>query len=377
MRVVTTLFIVIVCFLIGSGIYYLFNRTGTTSTLNSAIDNSLLIMQDISIESRTETGATIKWATDKPATSSVTITDASGATITETEPQATLDTDHSVVVNGLKPNTTYYYTLISRDATGVETKSERKLLTTAAATITTDKTAPTISGVNVSNVTESSAIVTWTTNEPATSQVKYEKTEKYGSTTPIDKNLTTNHSVRITKLDSGTTYNCSVISRDAAGNEVVSATKQTFKTLTPIPIGTQVGNRAPAFTLKDLSGKDVRLGDFRGQTVMINFWATWCEPCVEELPYIQAVSNGSKRGVVALAIAVKTNEQLTSVEQFIRQNSYAFPVLFDAQGQVNSLYNVSTLPTTFFIDAEGIVRKVQVGSFENQSTIENILNSIK
>jgi peroxiredoxin len=365
--VVTTLVILIVCFLIGSGIYYFINRTGTTPTLNAI---------DVSVQSTTETGATITWKTDKPASSQVIVRDSSGAIITETELQETLDTGHSVVVSSLKPNTTYSYTLISRDAAGAETKSEGKLTTTTVAT--TDKTAPTISGVNVSNITESSAIVTWLTNEPATSQVKYKKTEKTSSTTPVNKNLTTSHSVILTKLDSGTAYSFTIISKDAAGNEATSSASQTFTTLTPIPVGTQVGNRAPDFTLQDLNGKDVKLSDFRGKTVMINFWAVWCDPCVKELPSIQAISDSwSGKGVQVLAIAVKENEQLDTVEQYIEQNPYTFHVLWDSKGQAESLYGVSILPTTFFIDAEGIIKKPpQIGSFEDQAAIEKILNSL-
>jgi peroxiredoxin len=265
--------------------------------------------------------------------------------------------------------------VVSTDAAGIETTSEGKLTTTTAAT--TDKTAPTISGVNVSNITESGAVITWITDEPATSQVKYEKTEKTSSTTPVNKNLTTSHSVILTKLDSGTAYSFTIISKDAAGNEATSSASQTFTTLTPIPVGTQVGNRAPDFTLQNLDGQNVTLSSYRGKTVMINFWAVWCDPCVKELPSIQNVSKEwSSKGLVVLAIAVNNNEQLDTVEQYITQKSYTFPVLFDAPGQAESLYNVSTLPTTFFIDTEGVIRKMQVGSFQDQDGIESILNSL-
>jgi peroxiredoxin len=365
--VVTTLVILIVCFLIGSGIYYFINRTGTTPTLNAI---------DVSVQSTTETGATITWKTDKPASSQVIVRDSSGAIITETEPQETMDTGHSVVVGGLKPNTTYHYTLVSKDVNGTETTREGELKTTTAVAV--DKTPPTISGSGVANITESSAIITWTTNERSTSQVKYAKDEKNTSTTPVETNLAITHSVTLTNLDSGTTYSFTIISQDAAGNEATSSASQPFTTLTPIPVGIQVGNRAPDFALKDLSGKDVKLSDFRGKIVMINFWAVWCDPCTKELPFIQSVSDTwTGKQLVVLAIAVKTDEQLPAVNEFITQNHYTFPVLFDAQGQAGSLYSITAVPRTFFIDAEGIVRKVQVGDFKDQSAIENILNSIK
>jgi thiol-disulfide isomerase/thioredoxin len=112
---------------------------------------------------------------------------------------------------------------------------------------------------------------------------------------------------------------------------------------------------------------------------MINFWAVWCGPCVAELPAINAASKEwASKGVVVLEVAVKTNEQLSSVEQFINQSGYAFPVLYDSQGVATNLYGATTLPTTFFIDAEGIIKSPpQIGSFEDQDAIDNVLNSIK
>ncbi|MGB8706760.1 MAG: redoxin domain-containing protein [Dehalococcoidia bacterium] len=370
-RTFTTLFILIVCVLVGSGIYFFFHQTGTQSPPESTIDTTISSIQSV-VPSTTEAGATITWKTDKPATSQVNYgkTETYGST---TPLDTNLSTSHSVTLTGLDPNTTYNFKVISTYADGNEATSKGELTTLATA----DKIAPTISGVNVSNVTESSAIITWHTDERATSQIKYSKSEEAVSTTPLDNNLITDHNVTLTKLDSGTTYNFTIMSKDAAGNEATSASNQPFKTLTPIPVGTQVGNRAPDFSLQDLSGKDVKLSDFRGKIVMINFWAIWCIPCKDELPYMQAVSdNWSGKGVVVLPIAVNTSERLDTVGEYITQNSYTFQVLWDAKGQAESLYSVSTLPTTFFIDREGIIKKIQVGSFDDQASIESILNSL-
>ena len=374
-RTFTTLFIIIVCVLVGSGIYFFFHQTGTQPPPESTIDTTISSIQSVSISSTTETGATIKWATDKPATSQVIISDSSGATITETELQETLVTSHSVDISGLKPNTTYHYTLISSDATGNKIIHEGELSTLATA----DKTAPTISGVNVSNITESSAIVTWATNEPATSQIKYSKSEEAVSTTPLDKNLTTNHNITLTKLDSGTTYNFTIMSKDAAGNEAPSAASQTFKTLTPIPVGSQVGNLAPPFTLKDINNNEVKLSDFRGKIVIVNFWATWCGPCKEELPFFQAISDN--RSAEDLAILAISKESKATVLNWInsQEKEYTFTFLLDSKGEVNTLYGFTdqtSIPRTFFIDAEGIIKKIKVDSFSNTTEIENILKSL-
>jgi peroxiredoxin len=375
MRTFTTLFILIVCLLVGSGIYYFAHQTGTQSppenTIDTTIATTISSIENVSITSKTDTSATITWETDKPASSQVTVRDPNGI-LAKTEPQETLATSHSVDISGLKPNTTYHYILKSTDATGTEITREGDLTTLATA----DKTAPTISAVNVSYITESGAIIAWITNEPATSQVKYEKTENISSTTPPDNNLTISHSVTLTKLDSGTTYNFTILSKDSAGNEATSPSNQTFTTVSPIPVGPQVGNMAPPFTLEDLNGQKVSLSALRGKIVMVNFWATWCDPCKEELPFFQAISDNRSAGSLKI-LALNVGEGNNTVRSFINGEGYTFTALLDSKKEVNTLYNVSIYPTTFFINADGIIKERKEGSFQSRTEIENILNSLK
>jgi cytochrome c-type biogenesis protein len=242
---------------------------------------------------------------------------------------------------------------------------------------TADTTPPSIQSV-IPSTTEIGATITWKTDEPATSQIKYGKTETYDQTTPIDKNLTINHNVTLTKLDSGTTYNFTIMSKDAAGNEAASASNQTFKTLTPIPVGPKVDNLAPPFTLKDLNNNEVKLSDFRGKIVVVNFWATWCGPCMEELPFFQAISdNETAGGFKILAINDKETKDKVRSELTGKGYTFTFTILLDSTGEVNTLYDVSRWPKTFFIDADGIIRKVQEDSFKSPTEIANILNSLK
>jgi peroxiredoxin len=368
-RIVTTLLILIVCFFIGSGIYYVFTQTGTPSLPNSTADTTPPSIQSGPILSTTETGATITWETDEPATSQVNYgeTETYGSSTT---PDTNLSTSHSVKLTGLDPNTTYYFKVISKDAAGNEITAEGELKTLATA----DETPPTISGVNVSNITESSAIITWTTNEPATSQVEYGETETYGASTTPDTNLTISHSVTLTGLDDGTTYNFHVISKDSSGNEATSP-NQTFKTPAVIPVGAQVRNRAPEFTLKDLNNNDVKLSDFRGKIVVINFWGIFCDPCKKELPFFQAISDNETAGGFKI-LAINVGEGDNTVCSFINDNQYTFTVLLDSKKEVNALYDVNYYPTTFFIDAEGIIKERIKGSFQSRDEIKNILDSL-
>ena len=187
---------------------------------------------------------------------------------------------------------------------------------------------------------------------------------------------TTSHKIRLTELDPNTTYHYTVISIDASGNEAAFAEDKTFKTLQAIPVGYQEGNRAPEFTLQDLSGKNLSLSAFQGKIVMVNFWATWCNPCTRELPYfqeIQASESWPDDKLVILAINLKEPQE--AVNSFITNKNYTFTVLLDSNGEVSTLYKVTGIPKTFFIDADGIIREIKSGSFQNSEQIEEKLKS--
>ena len=334
------------------------------------------VIQNVSLSSITDTGAVVAWETDEPATSQIMLCDPDD-TCSWTAPDETLVTDHSVTLSDLDPNTSYHLTLISIDASENETTYKRDFATSAQA----DTTAPVISGVDVSDITDISVTIEWSTDEEATSQVEYGTTADYDSTTTLDEELTTSHSLTLTGLEpDATSYRFRIKSKDASGNEATSDTDQTFETLPTIPVGYQEGNRAPPFTLQNLDGDDVTLSDFRGKIVMVNFWATWCGPCIDELPHIQAVSDSWSDGkLVILAIALRDLEDLATVEQYIEQNEYTFPVLFDSEGNVKTLYGITSgvgIPRTFFIDAEGIIQKVHDTMFDSPQEIESILDSL-
>ncbi len=234
---------------------------------------------------------------------------------------------------------------------------------------------PGISDVTVSSFTDKTAVIVWKTDKPATSQVRYGKTEACGLATEEAKSLVTEHSVRLSGLEAATTYYFRVVSK-ASGGERAEVAGEPFKTKAAIPIGTNLGNRAPDFTIKSLDGKSVTLSELQGNKVVLNFWATWCEPCKKEMPYIQAVHEAwREKGVVVLAVAVSQNQFVDGVKQFIQDNKYTFTVIFDAEKKVAGLYQVSEIPKTVFIDADGIVQQVTLGEFASQQEIEDILTS--
>jgi len=140
-------------------------------------------------------------------------------------------------------------------------------------------------------------------------------------------------------------------------------------------IGTQAGNLAPNFQLNNLEGKLVSLSDLRGKPVMLNFWGTWCHPCVSEMPFIQRVyEEQSAKGLVLLAINIGGTS--SQVEEFLQGHNLSLPVLLDTKKDVAQRYNIQYIPTTFFIDKEGIIQAVKVGAFATKEVIESNLNKI-
>ncbi len=162
------------------------------------------------------------------------------------------------------------------------------------------------------------------------------------------------------------------MSKDAGGNGATSP-NQILKTISSIPVGYQKDNRAPGFTLKDINGNEWKLSDFRGKIVMVNFWATWCDPCVKELPFFQAISDNQT------ILAINYKETGNKVRSELTGKGYTFTVLLDPDGEVSTLYGFTdqtSIPRTFFIDAEGIIKKIKVDSFSNTTEIESILKSL-
>jgi len=122
-----------------------------------------------------------------------------------------------------------------------------------------------------------------------------------------------------------------------------------------------IGSEAPDFTLKDLSGKEIKLSDLRGRPVMLNFWATWCPPCRSEIPTIADLYKGTHKEANYEIVGVATQSDDQTVKAFTQEFGMYFPVVLDAGSNVTSLYHVLPIPTSFFIDKDGIIRDMRVG----------------
>jgi peroxiredoxin len=117
---------------------------------------------------------------------------------------------------------------------------------------------------------------------------------------------------------------------------------------------------APDFTLKSDNGKNLRLSEYRGEVVMINFWASWCAPCRQEMPLLDELySEYQPLGFTILGVNVE--EDSTQAKKLLSESPVSFPVLFDNQSTVSKLYNVVAMPSTVLIDRDGNVRYLHHG----------------
>ncbi len=140
-----------------------------------------------------------------------------------------------------------------------------------------------------------------------------------------------------------------------------------------LPPAPAVGHPAPDFTLRTAAGEPLTLSQLRGTPVVLNFWATWCPPCRSELPELDAASK-KYAGQIAIA-GVNQAEPPEAVQSFAREMDLTFPIPLDTQSQVSRDYGVRSLPTTFFIDRQGIIRQIQIGPV-TEATLTQLLRSI-
>ncbi|MDQ0154539.1 redoxin domain-containing protein [Robertmurraya andreesenii] len=137
------------------------------------------------------------------------------------------------------------------------------------------------------------------------------------------------------------------------------------------------GHPAVDFTMTTLAGGSVKLSDYKGKKVILNFWATWCPPCKAEMPHMQNFyENRQDEEVEILAVNLTHMDNgYDEIERFVEEYGLSFPVLLDKNGKLSAKYKAFTIPTTYFIDSNGIISKKIVGPIDKRM-IENILNEL-
>ena len=135
-------------------------------------------------------------------------------------------------------------------------------------------------------------------------------------------------------------------------------------------VGPAVGLAAPDFTLQTLDGGNFQLSAQRGRPVVLNFWATWCGPCQNELPALQKAAEHLGDQVVFAAI--DQGEAAGVIQPYVDKLGLTFTIPLDADGQIGVDYNVKGLPTTFFIDRNGVIQSLWMGEMNSVTLAENI-----
>jgi peroxiredoxin len=137
------------------------------------------------------------------------------------------------------------------------------------------------------------------------------------------------------------------------------------------------GFEAPGFQLELLGGGEVRLADLRGQVVIINLWASWCPPCRAEMPALQRTyAQNRDRGLEVLAVNMTFQDSPSAAAAFVQEHGLGFKVPLDVEGEVGRLYQLRALPTTFFVDRQGIIRQVVVGGPMSEGTIQTAITEL-
>jgi cytochrome c biogenesis protein CcmG, thiol:disulfide interchange protein DsbE len=146
---------------------------------------------------------------------------------------------------------------------------------------------------------------------------------------------------------------------------------------TAVPAGAETALRtsevAPAFTLPTIDGQEVSLSDYRGQVVLVNIWATWCPPCVREIPRLVRVHEQFKdQGFAVIGINTTYQDQLDKVTTFVRDQGISYPVLLDHDGAVGAQYSSRLMPTSYLIDRDGKIVVTKVGEVDEAQLREQV-----
>ena len=122
------------------------------------------------------------------------------------------------------------------------------------------------------------------------------------------------------------------------------------------------GKTAPAFSAKDTDGNEVNLSDYRGKVVLLDFWASWCVPCREELPFlVKFYREHQNDDFIILAVNIDNEEENMRTFLVKHKATHVFPVIFDSEKSIPPLYELESMPTTIFIDKKGIIRYSHTG----------------
>lgn len=160
--------------------------------------------------------------------------------------------------------------------------------------------------------------------------------------------------------ENGETEEMQPVAEEAAVNSTIPAE--------PAEIGIQQGNAAPDFELATLDGNTVKLSDFKGKKVILNFWATWCPPCKAEMPHMQNFYEENKdEGIEIVAVNLTNLDKgRNTIETFIEDYGLTFTIPLDEDGKIGETYQTFSIPTSYILDADGIIKSKIIGPMDEE-----------
>lgn len=166
--------------------------------------------------------------------------------------------------------------------------------------------------------------------------------------------------------------------RYSPDNEPAAGKKQTVETTAETDDAQPEAEKAPNFTVTDADGNPVQLSDYVGKPVVINFWASWCPPCREELPSFDKLyaEYGDRVTFLMVNLTYGEGDVETDVNGFLAEEGYTFPVFYDTEGDAAAAYAIEYIPVTVFIRADGTLAAQQVGAMQERiirSYLEDLL----
>lgn len=138
--------------------------------------------------------------------------------------------------------------------------------------------------------------------------------------------------------------------------------------------GAEDSTKAPDFAVVNEAEEEVKLSDFVGKPVVLNFWASWCGPCKSEMPFFQNMYDAYGEEVVFMMVNLTdgSRETVETALDYVQQAEYTFPVYFDTNQEAAYAYYVSSIPATYFIDAEGNLAAYGVGSLQEENILQGL-----
>ncbi|WP_188455332.1 peroxiredoxin family protein [Virgibacillus oceani] len=161
-------------------------------------------------------------------------------------------------------------------------------------------------------------------------------------------------------------------SGDVSGGMITSPPKDSEEEVKESDeVGLEKGEFAPDFELETLEGERVRLSDYKGKRVLVNFWATWCPPCRAEIPDLEKLYD--KKDVTILAVNLTESEKSeNNITDFVEKFGMTFPVLMDVNSDVSSAYRVQAYPTSYMIDSNGRIQFIALGAMNYDRMVQEL-----